>query len=75
MAFASAMWRDGVDCELLVVPGGWHGHDWVTSETEIAQTVRAARENWISRLLSPVEVDGLQPLIRRRLGLPVVQPS
>lgn len=70
VAFASAIWRDGGDCELLVVPGGWHGHDWVTSEMHIARIVRESRELWIDKLFKPVDVSGLEPLVRERLGEP-----
>lgn len=53
VAFASALWRDGGDCELHVVPGGPHGHDSMAPHTAIARSTVHARSAWVDRLLSP----------------------
>lgn len=53
VAFASAIWRDGGDCELHVVPGGPHGHDGIAPHTAIARSTAAARAAWVDRLLNP----------------------
>ena len=53
VAFASALWRDGGDCELYVVPGGPHGHDMMAAHSSIARSTTLVRSMWVDRLLSP----------------------
>lgn len=53
VAFASALWRDGGDCELHVVPGGPHGHELVVPGSSIAQATRLTRNLFVARLLHP----------------------
>lgn len=52
VAYASALWASGVQAELHVWPGGFHGFDMIAPHTELAQAAVAARDAWISRLLS-----------------------
>lgn len=53
VAFASAIWRDGGDCELYVVPGGPHGFDAAVPTAAVARTLAASRAAWVDRLLHP----------------------
>lgn len=53
VAFASAIWRDGGDCELYVVPGGPHGHDSIAPDASIARSTAHVRSAWVDRILSP----------------------
>lgn len=53
VAFASALWRDGGDCELHVVPGGPHGHELLIPEASIARATRLTRKMFVARLLHP----------------------
>lgn len=51
VAFASALWRDGGDCELHVWPGATHAMEHV-SATWLRQGLEAARRSWLERLVS-----------------------
>lgn len=51
VAYASALWRDGVQAELHVWPGGFHGFDLMAPHTAIAQAMTTTRNAWIARLL------------------------
>lgn len=51
VAFAEAIWRDGGDCELHVMPGGCHGYEVLASGSAIADTTVAARAAWFARIL------------------------
>ncbi|MBE6482145.1 MAG: alpha/beta hydrolase [Actinomyces ruminicola] len=50
VAFASALWRDGGDCELHVWPGATHAMEHV-SATWLRDGLEAARLSWLTRLL------------------------
>ncbi|WP_340538167.1 alpha/beta hydrolase [Nocardioides sp. GXZ039] len=52
VAYASALWAAGVQCELHVWPGGWHGFDLAAPDTVLAKRMVAARRDWVARLLS-----------------------
>lgn len=51
VAYASALWRDGVQAELHVWPGGFHGFDLMAPHTAIAQAMTTTRNAWVARLL------------------------
>jgi acetyl esterase/lipase len=52
--FASSVWAQGGAAELHVWPGGFHGHSGLNPGTRLADVEWAARQDWVSRLLSPV---------------------
>ncbi|MCW4457740.1 alpha/beta hydrolase [Microbacterium sp. MPKO10] len=52
VAYASALWRAGVQAELHVWPGGFHGFDMMAPHTAIAQSMTAARDAWVTRALA-----------------------
>ncbi|KAF7593641.1 hypothetical protein BBP40_011046 [Aspergillus hancockii] len=52
VAYASALWRDGVSTEFHVWPGAWHGFDVFVPDATISRRARAARLEWLQKLLS-----------------------
>jgi acetyl esterase/lipase len=57
VAFASALWRDGGDCELYVAAGGVHGFETLGPLTPIARTWGDVVRRWTRRVLAPGEPD------------------
>lgn len=53
VAFASGIWRDGGDCELMVVPGGPHGFEALGEGMSIAAALINTRHRWVQRQLHP----------------------
>ncbi|MFI6096348.1 alpha/beta hydrolase [Lentzea sp. NPDC051213] len=51
--YAARLWRAGGDAELHVWPGGCHGFDQLVPEAVLSRRARAARIEWLSRLLRP----------------------
>jgi acetyl esterase/lipase len=51
VAYATALWRDGVQAELHVWAGGFHGFDMLAPHTAVSQASIAARDNWAARVL------------------------
>ncbi|MEV6015811.1 MULTISPECIES: alpha/beta hydrolase [unclassified Streptomyces] len=51
--YATRIWQAGGIAELHVWPGGFHGFDAFAPHTVLARTARAARMNWLRRLLAP----------------------
>ncbi|KAI1120445.1 Alpha/Beta hydrolase protein [Nemania abortiva] len=51
VAFASQLWKCGVSAELHVWPGAYHGFDILTADAPISRESRAAKANWIKRIL------------------------
>ncbi|MET9565297.1 alpha/beta hydrolase [Streptomyces tauricus] len=49
VAYASALWEAGVQAELHVWPGGFHGFDVLAPRTELAQAMTATRNAWVAR--------------------------
>lgn len=51
VAYATALWAAGVQAELHVWPGGFHGFDMMAPHTVLAKASRAARDAWVARTL------------------------
>jgi acetyl esterase/lipase len=61
VAFASRLWAAGVDAELHVWPGAFHGFTSMMPDAAISRTATAALADWTRRLLgdpSPIERAG-----------------
>ena len=52
VAYASALWRDGVQAELHVFPGGFHGFDLMAPQAQLSQSMTAARNAWMRKILT-----------------------
>ena len=52
VAYASALWRDGVQAELHVFPGGFHGFDLMAPQAQLSQSMTAARNAWMRKMLT-----------------------
>jgi acetyl esterase/lipase len=50
VAYASGLWRAGVQAELHVWAGGFHGFDMLGPHTAVGQASVAARESWVARV-------------------------
>lgn len=53
VAYASAIWAAGGQAELHVWAGGFHGFDLIYPQARISVAARAARNDWLTRLLTP----------------------
>ncbi|MFF8285202.1 alpha/beta hydrolase [Streptomyces albus] len=51
VAYATALWHAGVQAELHVWPGGFHGFDLTAPHTALAHAMTAARNAWVARTL------------------------
>jgi acetyl esterase/lipase len=51
IAYATTLWCAGVQVELHVWPGGFHGFDMVAPRTALAQAATATRNAWVAKLL------------------------
>ena len=51
VAYASKLWEAGVQAELHVWAGGFHGFDGFAPHSAVAQAMVAARDDWVNRLL------------------------
>lgn len=52
VAYASALWRAGVQAELHVWPGAFHGSDSFVPKARLSRLARQARVNWLQRMLA-----------------------
>ncbi len=50
--YADRLWQAGGDAELHVWPGAFHGFDYAVPEAAVSRAARAARTNWLTRLLA-----------------------
>ncbi len=64
VAFASTLWASGLNCELHVWPGAYHGSDTLAPDAAVTHAAKAARVDWLRRLL------GLPSQTRRPAGRP-----
>lgn len=53
VAYATSLWQAGVQAELHVWAGGFHGFDMLAPHAELARAMTAARNAWVARLLAP----------------------
>ncbi|MEU3604688.1 alpha/beta hydrolase [Streptomyces sp. NPDC035033] len=51
VAYATALWHAGVQAELHIWPGGFHGFDLTAPHTALAHAMTAARDAWVARTL------------------------
>jgi len=51
VAYATSLWCAGVQAELHVWPGGFHGFDMVAPHTALAHAATAVRSAWVAKLL------------------------
>lgn len=51
VAYATTLWASGVQAELHVWAGGFHGFDMFAPHSAVAQAMLAARDDWVTRLL------------------------
>lgn len=51
VAYANGLWRAGSQAELHVWPGACHGFDGLARHAALTRTARAARTDWLRRLL------------------------
>jgi len=51
VAYATALWAAGVQAELHVWPGGFHGFDMIAPHAVLAKAMRTARDSWVARTL------------------------
>ncbi|WGY00404.1 alpha/beta hydrolase [Nocardioides sp. QY071] len=51
VAYASALWAAGVQAELHVWPGGFHGCDVMAPHTDLARAMTASRHAWLAARL------------------------
>ncbi|MET0789048.1 MAG: alpha/beta hydrolase fold domain-containing protein [Cellulomonas sp.] len=49
--YAGRIWAAGGDAELHVWPGGYHGFDGLAPRARLSRAARAARTDWLERLL------------------------
>ncbi|MFE4371870.1 alpha/beta hydrolase [Streptomyces sp. NPDC056835] len=50
--YATRLLQAGVQCELHVWPGGFHGFDGMAPQASLSQTASATRAAWVRRLLA-----------------------
>jgi acetyl esterase/lipase len=51
VAYATGIWRAGGQAELHIWAGGFHGFDLIYPAAQVSQAARAARNDWLDRLL------------------------
>jgi acetyl esterase/lipase len=51
VAYATGLWESGVQAELHVWAGGFHGFDMMAAHAAVAQAAIAARDSWVDRVL------------------------
>jgi acetyl esterase/lipase len=52
VAYASALWAHGVQAELHVFPGGFHGFDLMNPEAQVSKAMTTSRTAWMRHALS-----------------------
>lgn len=57
VAYATALWEAGVQAELHVWPGGFHGFDLLAPASAIGAAAIATRASWIARHFNSLRGD------------------
>ncbi|PVH72299.1 hypothetical protein DL98DRAFT_74685 [Cadophora sp. DSE1049] len=52
VAYASLLWTCGVDTELHVWPGAWHGYDVLAPNVQLSKDAVATRMCWLKRIFA-----------------------
>lgn len=52
VAYAARLWACGVTAELHIWPGGFHGYDVMAPRAAVSLAAKAARSDWLRRVLS-----------------------
>lgn len=52
VAYASLLWECGVNAELHIWPGAYHGFDVLAPLAPVSNAAREARSNWLTRVLA-----------------------
>lgn len=52
VAYATKLWESGVQAELHVWAGGFHGYESFAAHAALSHATLAARDNWMNRLLA-----------------------
>jgi acetyl esterase/lipase len=52
IAYATRLLHAGVQCELHVWPGGFHGFEGIAPKASLSQIASATRAAWVRRLLA-----------------------
>ncbi|KAF7530871.1 hypothetical protein G7054_g9417 [Neopestalotiopsis clavispora] len=55
VAYAQHLWRDGVQCELHVWPGAFHGSDMICPEAALSIAASKRRQDWFQRLTAQLD--------------------
>ena len=51
VAYATGIWAAGGQAELHIWAGGFHGFDLIYPAAQVSRAARAARNDWLGRLL------------------------
>ena len=51
VAFATRLWEAGVQAELHVWAGGFHGFEGFASDAKVTEALLHARDSWMKRML------------------------
>ncbi|MFE3144444.1 alpha/beta hydrolase [Streptomyces scopuliridis] len=52
VAYATALWASGVQTELHVWPGGFHGFEQIAPHLPMSKAALKCRREWVGRRLS-----------------------
>jgi len=52
VAYAGALWRAGVQAELHVWAGGYHGYDYAAPQAAVSRATQQERRDWLRRLMA-----------------------
>ncbi|KAF3017044.1 hypothetical protein E8E14_002566 [Neopestalotiopsis sp. 37M] len=56
VAYAQHLWCDGIQCELHVWPGAFHGSDMICPEAALSIAASKQRQDWFQRLIAQLDV-------------------
>ncbi|HZF89072.1 alpha/beta hydrolase [Streptomyces sp.] len=58
VAYAGRLWQSGIQCELHVWPGGFHGSDEFVPEARLSRRAKESRRQWLTALLTAAPAAG-----------------